>query len=54
MLLLAKGRTAREVADELCLSVSTVSTYRARILSKMMLRNNAELAYYAVRQGLLE
>jgi len=54
MLLLAKGRTVREVADELCLSVSTVSTYRARILSKMMLRNNAELAYYAVRQGLLE
>ena len=54
MLMLAKGRTVREVADELCLSVSTVSTYRARILSKTMLRNNAELAYYAVKQGLVE
>ncbi len=54
MLLLAKGRTVREVADELCLSVNTVSTYRARILSKMMLRNNAELAYYAVKERLID
>lgn len=53
MLLLAQGRTVREVADELCLSANTVSTYRARILAKMMLRNNAELAYYAVREGLI-
>jgi len=53
MLLLARGRTVREIAEELCLSPNTVSTYRARILSKMRLRNNAELAYYAVKEGLL-
>ncbi len=54
MLLLARGRTVGEIADELALSINTVSTYRARILSKMMLRNNAELAYYAVKEGLIE
>ena len=54
MVLLAKGTTVREIADDLCLSVNTISTYRARILSKMKLRNSAELAYYAVKQGLVE
>ncbi len=54
MLLLARGTTVREIAENLCLSVNTISTYRARILSKMKLRNSAELAYYAVKQGLLE
>jgi DNA-binding NarL/FixJ family response regulator len=54
MLLLAKGKTVGEVADELALSINTVSTYRARILSKMMLRNNAEIAYYAVKEGLID
>lgn len=53
MLMLARGRTVREIAEDLCLSVNTVSTYRARILAKMMLRNNAELAYYAVKEGLI-
>lgn len=54
MLLLARGTTVREIAEDLCLSVNTISTYRARILSKMKLRNSAELAYYAIKQGLLE
>ncbi len=54
MLLLAKGTTVKEIADDLCLSVNTISTYRARVLSKMKLRNSAELAYYAVKGGLLE
>lgn len=54
MLLLARGTTVREIAEDLCLSINTISTYRARILSKMKLRNSAELAYYAVKQGLLE
>jgi DNA-binding NarL/FixJ family response regulator len=54
MLLLAKGKTVGEVAEELSLSINTVSTYRARILSKMMLRNNAEIAYYAVKEGLVD
>ena len=54
MLLLAKGRTVGEIANELALSINTVSTYRTRILNKMMLRNNAEIAYYAVKEGLVD
>ena len=54
MLLLAHGRTAAEIAESLHLSVNTVSTYRARILTKMKLRNNAEIAYYAVKSGLTD
>jgi len=53
MLLLASGRTAGEVADALCLSVKTISTYRSRALRKMNMRNNAEFSFYAVKHGLL-
>lgn len=48
----AKGLT--EIADELSLSVKTVSTYRTRILEKMEMGSNAELMQYAIRQGLVE
>jgi len=34
--------------------VQTISTYRSRILEKMKLKNNAEIIYYAVKQGLVE
>ncbi len=54
MLLLARGNTAAEIAEDLNLSVNTISTYRARILTKMKLRNNAEIAYYAVKSGLTD
>ncbi len=50
---IAGGRTVSEIADELHLSVKTVSTYRARILEKMGLRTNAELTYYAISNGLV-
>jgi two-component system invasion response regulator UvrY len=53
MLMLASGRTASQVADELCLSVKTISTYRSRALRKMRMRNNAEFSFYAVKHGLL-
>ena len=53
MLLLASGKTASEVADALCLSVKTISTYRSRALHKLNMRNNAEFAFYAVKHGLL-
>jgi len=53
MLTLASGKTASEVADAMCLSVKTVSTYRARALRKMNMRNNAEFSFYAVKHGLL-
>jgi two-component system, NarL family, invasion response regulator UvrY len=53
MMMLASGKTAGEVADALCLSVKTVSTYRTRALQKMHMRNNAEFSFYAVKHGLL-
>jgi two-component system invasion response regulator UvrY len=40
-------------ADELALSVKTISTYRRRILDKMKMKNNAELTHYAIHQGLV-
>ena len=51
---LALGKTVKEIASELSVSVQTVSTYRARILAKMGFRTNAELTEYAIRDHLLE
>ena len=51
---IASGRTVTEIAEELQLSVKTISTYRTRILDKMSLRTSAELTSYAVRNGLVE
>lgn len=50
---LASGRSATEIADELCISVKTVSTYRTRILEKMSLKTNADLTYYAIKNQLI-
>lgn len=50
---LAQGMSATEIADELCLSVKTVSTYRSRILEKMSLKTNADLTYYAIKNQLI-
>jgi two-component system invasion response regulator UvrY len=52
--MLASGKTATDIADELALSVKTVSTYRARILEKMDMRNNAELIHYAIQNKLVD
>lgn len=52
--LMAGGKTASEIAQRLSLSVKTVSTYRSRIMLKMNLKNNAELTFYAVKNGLVE
>lgn len=52
--LLASGKTVTDIADELALSVKTVSTYRARILEKMNMKNNAELIHYAVQNRLVD
>jgi two-component system invasion response regulator UvrY len=51
---IGKGKTVSEIAAELNLSVSTVSTYRIRILEKLNLRTNADLTYYAIKQGLVD
>jgi two-component system invasion response regulator UvrY len=51
--MLALGKTVTEVADELLLSVKTVSTYRSRVLDKMKMTTNAELTKYALQNGLI-
>lgn len=53
LLLFASGKTVSQIAEELSLSVPTISTYRARILEKMGMKNNAELTSYAVRNKLV-
>ncbi|MCX6879567.1 MAG: response regulator transcription factor [Verrucomicrobia bacterium] len=52
--LIGAGKTVKESAGELCLSVNTVSTYRTRILEKMNMRTNADLTRYAINNKLVE
>lgn len=52
--LLGGGRTVSEIADELTLSVKTVSTYRARLLDKLDMENTAQLIRYALEHDLSE
>ncbi len=52
--MIADALTVTEIAERLFLSVKTVSTYRARILEKMGLKNNVEIARYAIRHRLVE
>lgn len=52
--LIASGKTVGEIADQLILSVKTVSTHRTRILDKMSLRTNAELMHYAMQHRLVQ
>jgi DNA-binding NarL/FixJ family response regulator len=51
--LLASGKSVSEIAEQMSLSVTTVSTYRARILAKMHLKTNADLTLYAIEHKLL-
>lgn len=50
--MIAEGKTVGSIAEEISLSVKTISTYRSKILEKMNLRNNAEIMRYAVEHGL--
>lgn len=52
--MIASGKTPAKIAEALNLSVKTVSVYRARLLEKMNLRNNAELTHYGLKHGLAE
>jgi DNA-binding NarL/FixJ family response regulator len=54
MCMIASGKTVKEIAEELFLSVKTVSTYRARLLDKMRMKSNAELTYYAIKHRLID
>jgi DNA-binding NarL/FixJ family response regulator len=51
---LAAGAPVSQIAAELFLSVKTVSTYRTRILEKMGVASNADLTYYAIKNGLIQ
>ena len=53
MCLIAAGKTVTEIAGELSLSPKTISTYRARILDKLGVKNSAAIVQYAIRNGLV-
>ena len=53
MCLIAVGKSLKDIAEDLCVSISTVNTYRARILEKMQLKNNTELTHYALNNRLV-
>ncbi|GJQ20295.1 MAG: DNA-binding response regulator [Bacteroidia bacterium] len=52
-LLLASGLSVKEIADRLTLSVKTIRTFRERVLKKLNVRNDVELAHYASKHGFL-
>lgn len=52
--LIAEGKTNREIANELILSLNTVQTHRLHLMEKLNLHNRAELVKYAIRRGLIE
>ncbi len=51
---LAAGRSVTDIANKLCLSVKTVSTYRSRLLEKMGMKTNADITSYAIRNSLIQ
>ena len=51
--MLASGERIKDIAAKLCLSVKTVSSHRARILTKMRMKNNAQLVQYALEHNLI-
>jgi two-component system, NarL family, invasion response regulator UvrY len=52
--MIAAGMTATQIAEELFLSVKTISTYRSRILEKMNMKTNAELMHYAIKNNMFD
>lgn len=53
MCMIASGKSVKEIAENLFLSVKTISTYRTRILTKMEMKNNAQLTHYAISNRLV-
>jgi two-component system, NarL family, invasion response regulator UvrY len=53
MCMIASGKTQTQVADELSLSIKTISTYRTRLLAKMHMKSNAEITRYAIENKLV-
>jgi DNA-binding NarL/FixJ family response regulator len=54
MCMIASGKKVAEIADELLISLKTVSTHRVRALEKMHMENNIEFALYAAKHELIE
>jgi len=54
MRMIALGKSVKDVADELSLSINTINTYRSRILEKMNMKTNMEIAYYAIKNDLID
>ncbi|MEN6438582.1 MAG: response regulator transcription factor [Syntrophobacter sp.] len=54
MCMIASGKTVKEIAQELSLSIKTISTYRSRIFVKLKMKTNAELTHYAVKNNLVD
>jgi DNA-binding NarL/FixJ family response regulator len=54
MCMIASGKTLKEIAAGLSLSIKTISTYRSRILEKMNMKTNAELTHYAIKNRLVD
>ena len=54
LLRLARGAAAGQIAQDMQLSVKTISTYRSRIFQKMGLSSNTDLTYYAIKNGLID
>jgi DNA-binding NarL/FixJ family response regulator len=52
--MIASGKTVGQIAEELHLSITTISTYRARVLEKMSMATTAELMHYALQNHLVE
>jgi DNA-binding NarL/FixJ family response regulator len=52
--MIASGKTVKEIAKELYLTVRTIRTYRVRILNKMKMKRNAELIHYAIKNRLVD
>ena len=52
--MIASGKTVTMIAEELALSVKTISTYRVRLLEKLNMKNNAELTRYGIKEGLVD
>ncbi|MHB8483502.1 MAG: response regulator, partial [Nitrospiria bacterium] len=54
MCLIAQGKRVKQIADQMALSIKTVSTYRSRILEKMNMKTNAELIRYGIQNKLVD
>jgi DNA-binding NarL/FixJ family response regulator len=54
MSMIGGGRTVKEIAADISLSIKTISTYRTRVLEKLRLRNNAEVMRYCLQNGIVD